>query len=59
MSDIISIWCIIAYLIHLGTGLNCYDKLSNTAKLGFIISFIFSPISLFVIAGFAISEKLS
>ena len=57
MIDIIYIYCVIAYLIHMGIGLNCYGNLSGVAKLGFAISFISSPLSLFVMTGFIIAEK--
>lgn len=59
MSDVISVWCIIAYLIHAGMGLYCYDKLSGVTKLGFFISLVFSPLSLFVMLGAVISTKIS
>lgn len=57
MMESIYIYCVVAYLIHIGMGFNCYGDLSNTAKIGFVISFFASPISLFVMAGFIIAEK--
>ena len=57
MIDVISVWCIAAYLIHAGMWLKCYDSLPNSAKYGFIISFFLSPVSLFVIAGVVVAEK--